>query len=156
MPETRAAGVLSESLQDYLEAVYWLVQRNRVARITEIAAMLDVGKPSATAAIQALAEKGLVHYDPYRFITLTDKGQAQGRYLVRRHGVLKRFLMDVLGVPEAEAERVGCQMEHAIRGDVLDRFVGFMDFVEERSAAGRPWAEAFRRFRRSRVSRGRS
>jgi|WetSurMetagenome_2_1015567.scaffolds.fasta_scaffold08675_4 DtxR family transcriptional regulator, Mn-dependent transcriptional regulator len=156
MPETRVASVLSESLQDYLEVVYWLVQQNRVARITEIAAMLNVGKPSATGAIQALAEKGLVHYDPYRFITLTEKGQAQGRYLVRRHGVLKRFLMEVLGVPEAEAERVGCKMEHAVKGDVLDRFVGFMDFVEVRSAAGGSWAEAFRRFRRTRVSKGRS
>jgi len=142
------AGVLSESLQDYLEAVYWLVRRDRVARMKEIAAMLGVGKSSATGAIQALADRGLVHYDPYQFITLTDKGQAMGRYLVRRHRMLKRFLVEVLGVEEDEAERVGCKMEHAIKGDVLDRFVRFLHYVEERSAADGVLAEALREFRR--------
>jgi DtxR family Mn-dependent transcriptional regulator len=156
MAQTAQVGVLSESLQDYLEAVYWLVQRDRVARMKEIAAMLGVGKSSATGAVQALAEKGLVNYDPYRFITLTEKGQAAGRYLVRRHRVLKRFLMEVLAVPEAEAERVGCKMEHAIKGDVLDRFVRFLKFLERRSAVSGSWAAAFRRFRGSRGRRGKS
>jgi DtxR family transcriptional regulator, Mn-dependent transcriptional regulator len=156
MPQTAQAGVLSESLQDYLEAVYWLVRRDRVARMKEIAAMMGVGKSSATGAIQALAERGLVNYDPYRFITLTAKGRTLGRYLVQRHGVLKRFLMEVLAVPEAEAERVGCKMEHAIKGDVLDRFVRFLNFLEHRSETNGSWAAAFRRFRGRRGRREKS
>lgn len=154
--ESQAAAVtaaepratLSESLQDYLEAVYMLVQRDRVARMREIAALLGVGKSSATGAIQALADRGLVHYDPYQFITLTQEGETAGRELVRRHVVLKRFLMEVLGVAETEAEAVGCKMEHAIKGGVLDRFVGFVEFVEERSATDSAWAAAFQEFRR--------
>ena len=94
---------LSESLQDYLEAVYFLVQRNRVARMRDIAAMLSVGKSSVTGAVQALAQRGLVNYGPYQFITLTEAGKAAGRDLVSRHKILKRFLMEVLGVREAEA-----------------------------------------------------
>jgi DtxR family transcriptional regulator, Mn-dependent transcriptional regulator len=146
-------AALSESLQDYLEAVYLLVQRDRVARMKEIASMLGVGKSSATGAIQALAERGLVHYDPYQFITLTGSGQAAGRELVRRHRVLKRFLMEVLAVPEPEAETVGCKMEHAIKGEVLDRFVRFVDFVERRSARDAPWAAALRRCGQGRMHR---
>jgi DtxR family Mn-dependent transcriptional regulator len=155
-----AAGqaILSESLQDYLEAVYFLVQRQRVARMKDIAAMLGVGKSSATGAVQALAGRGLVNYDPYQFITLTGEGEAAGRELVRRHRVLKRFLTEVLAVPDTEAESVGCKMEHAIKGDVLDRFVGFLEFVERRGAARGTWAAAFRRFHNNRgrpAARGR-
>jgi DtxR family Mn-dependent transcriptional regulator len=147
-------AALSESLQDYLEAVYWLVQRDRVARMKEIAAMLGVGKSSVTGAARALAERGLVNYGPYQFVTLTEEGEALGRELVGRHRVLKRFLMEVLAVPEAEAEAVGCKMEHAIRGDVLDRFVRFLDFVKRRAAVDGSWGAAFRRFRRGVVGRG--
>jgi DtxR family Mn-dependent transcriptional regulator len=144
---TSAAG-LSESLQDYLEAVYLLVQRHGVARMKEIAAHVGVGKSSVTCGVQALAERGLVNYEPYQYVTLTEPGEIMGKALLRKHRVLKRFLMEVLGVPDAEAEAVGCKMEHAIKGDVLDRLVRFVHFVEQRSDVDGPWAEAFREFRR--------
>ena len=137
---------LSESLQDYLEAVFFLVQRNRVARMRDIAAMLGVGRPSVTGDMQALAERGLENYGRYQFITLTGAGEAAGRDLVSRHTILKRFLSDVLGVEEAEAESVGCKMEHAIKGDVLDRFVHFIEFVEREQPPSGSCAGAFRRF----------
>lgn len=137
--------VLSESLQDYLEAVCFLVQRQRVARMKDIAAMMGVGKSSVTGAIQALAGRGLVNYGRYQFVTLTGAGEAAGRELVGRHRVLKRFLMEVLGVAESEAETVGCKMEHAIKGDVLDRFVAFLGFVERRRVVDGRWAAALRR-----------
>ena len=137
--------VLSESLQDYLEAVCFLVQRHPVARMKDIAAMMGVGKSSVTGAIQALAGRGLVNYGRYQFVTLTGAGEAAGRELVGRHRVLKRFLMEVLGVAEPEAETVGCKMEHAIKGDVLDRFVAFLGFVERRRVVDGRWAAALRR-----------
>jgi len=139
-----AKAVLSDSLQDYLEAVYVLVQRDRVARMNRIAAHLGVGKSSATGAVQALAERGLVHYDPYQFITLTPRGEAAARQIVRRHGVLKDFLVKVLGVSEVEAEAAACKMEHAIKGPVLTRFVRFLQFVDEADGRDAPWAKALR------------
>ncbi len=143
MPET----ALSESLQDYLETVTLLVQRHGVARMKEIAGLVGVGKSSVTAAVQTLAERGLVHYEPYQYVTLTEEGQRLGRVLIRRHRILKRFLMEVLGVPEAQAEAIGCKMEHVIKGTVLDRFVQFLRFAEQRSAGNDgSLAQAFRQF----------
>jgi len=138
---------LSESLQDYLEVVYVLVRSRRVARMKEIADRLGVGKSSATGAVRALAARGLVNYGPYQFVTLTERGEEVGRRLVRRHEILKRFMMEILGVPEVEAETVGCKMEHAIQGDVLDRFVRFLEFVERRGRIDVSWAAAFRAFK---------
>jgi len=53
--------------------------------------------------------------------------------------------MEVLGVEEPEAETVGCKMEHAIKGDVLDRFVAFLGFVERRRVLDGAWAADLRR-----------
>jgi len=146
MADTQQHAALSESLQDYLEAVYLLVQRHGVARMKEIAGLVGVGKSSVTGGVQSLAERGLVHYEPYQYVTLTDEGEAIGRMLLRRHRVLKRFLMEVLGVPEEDAETVGCKMEHIIKGEVLNRFVQFLQFAEQRHVGGRSLVKAFRRF----------
>jgi len=146
MADTQQRAALSESLQDYLEAIYLLVQRHGVARVKEIAGLVGVGKSSVTGGVQALAERGLVHYEPYQYVTLTSEGEAIGRMLLRRHRVLKRFLMEVLGVPEADAEVIGCKMEHVIKGEVLDRFVQFLQFAEQRPVGDRSLAEVFRRF----------
>jgi DtxR family Mn-dependent transcriptional regulator len=144
---------LSDSGQDYLEAVYLLVQRHGVARMKEIASLVDVGKSSATAGVQALAERGLVNYDPYQYVTLTERGERAGRALLRRHRILKTFLMKVLGVPEPEAEAVGCKMEHAIKGRVLERFVRFLQFVDEHSVQDGSWRDAFEAFCREHGAR---
>jgi DtxR family Mn-dependent transcriptional regulator len=138
--------VLSDSLQDYLEAVYLVAQRHGVARMKEIASLVGVGKSSATGAVQSLAERGLVHYDPYQYVTLTEKGEAAGRELARRHRILKAFLERVLMVPETEAERVACKMEHAIKGEVFARFLRFLEFMEGAPGPKGSWAESFQAF----------
>jgi len=146
MGQAEPKAALSESLQDYLEAVYLVVQRHGVARMKEIAGLVGVGKSSVTGAIRALAERGLVNYDPYQYVTLTEKGKMAGREVARRHRILKQFLEKVLAVPEAEAEHVACKMEHAIKGAVLERFVRFLQFVEQQSASRGSWAEEFKTF----------
>ena len=47
---------------------------------------------------------------------------------------------------EEEAETVGCKMEHVIKGEVLDRFVQFLQFAEQRCDGSTTLAEGFRRF----------
>jgi DtxR family transcriptional regulator, Mn-dependent transcriptional regulator len=143
MPQS-ATAVLSESLQDYLEAVYVLVQRDRVARMKDIAGLMGVGTSSATGAIQQLAERGCVNYNPYQFVTLTDDGEAAAREILNRHEVLKRFLTGILSLPDAEADEIGCKMEHAIQGEAFDRFVGFLAFLEKSCVKDRAWCTALR------------
>jgi len=153
-PDGQGRPPLTDSLQDYLEAVYLLVHRHGMARMKEIASLVGVSRSSATGGVQALAERGLVNYDPYEYVTLSERGELAGRDLVRRHRVLKAFLMKVLGVPEAEAERVGCKMEHAIKGDVLERFVRFLEFIDRESARNGSWREAFEAFSNGRAFDG--
>ncbi len=137
---------LSANMEDYLEAIYWLVQRDRVARVKDIAERLGVSMPSVTGALKNLSAKGLVNYDRYQFITLTEEGRGVAREVARHHEVLKDFLIKVLHLPAEEAEANACRMEHAIGEKVLERFVRFLDFVETCPRGGGDWLESFGRF----------
>jgi uncharacterized protein (TIGR00725 family) len=116
-----AATGLSESLGDYLESIYHLVRSRSAALVKEIAERMKVQKSSVTGALRLLAEKGLVNYDPYSFVTLTARGERIARDLVRRHETLRQFLTRVLAVEAAAADRNACHMEHAIEPQVLEK-----------------------------------
>ena len=121
------SDTLSASLEDYLETIFHLVEEAHVARVRDIAARMNVQMPSVTGALHSLAAKDLVNYDPYNYITLTPRGDALAREVVRRHEVLTRFLADFLGLDQETAERNACHMEHAIEPVVLQRLVEFVE-----------------------------
>ena len=120
---------LSESLGDYLETIYHLVRKNKVARVKEIAEGMHVHMSSVTGALKSLTDKRLVNHDPYGLVTLTPLGEAAGKEVVRRHQVLSEFFEKVLDVDVATAERNACHLEHAIEPQVLNHLV---EFLEER------------------------
>ena len=121
------SATLSASLEDYLEAIFHLVEKEHVARVRDIAARMNVQMPSVTGALHNLAARQLVNYDPYNYITLTPRGDALAREIVRRHEVLTEFLRDVLGLDPETADRNACHMEHAIEPIVLNRLVEFVE-----------------------------
>jgi len=119
-------AALSASLEDYLEAIYHLVEEGRVARVKDIAARVSVQMPSVTGALRSLVEKDLVNHDPYGYTTLTPRGREIAFEVVRRHEVLTDFLVSVLGLDHETAERNACSIEHAIEPIVLERLVEFV------------------------------
>lgn len=139
----KGPGDLSSSLEDYLEAVLDLVQIGKVARVRDIAKRLNVGMASVSIALRALGERGLVNYDPYQVITLTEEGQRVGEKIELRHKVLQAFLTDVLGVDEPDAQANACRMEHAIDDNVLERLMHFAQWLRL-CPAGKGWADALR------------
>ncbi|HUX12304.1 MAG TPA: metal-dependent transcriptional regulator [Spirochaetia bacterium] len=122
---------LSASQEDYLEAIYHISERKQAARAKDISTRLGVNNSSVTGALHALAQKGLVNYEPYDIVTLTDQGYAAAQQVVRRHEVLREFLVQVLDVAPEEAEESACKLEHAVSDTVLEKLVRFMADVPE-------------------------
>ncbi len=141
---------LSESLGDYLETIYWLVERDQFARVKDIAERMAVQMSSVTGALKALAERGLVEHDPYSPVRLTDRGREAAKEIVRRHEVLTAFFSRVLGLPRKEAEENACHMEHAIQPLALERLVKFLEFVERCPRTGPRWVAGLDDFCESR------
>ena len=121
---------LSASLEDYIEAIAHIVDEKKVARGKEIAKRLNVSRASVTEALRSLSKKGLINYEPYEVITLTEEGKEVAQDVIRRHEALKEFFIKVLAIDETIAEESACRIEHAAPPEVIDRLIRFVKFIE--------------------------
>ncbi len=118
----REKNSLGESLEDYIEAILLFEESDGDARVTKISKKLNVSKPSVTEALQILKDKKIVNYNPYKPITLTNKGKKLAIKVKDRHEKLYTFLRDVLKVDKEKAEMQACRMEHILEKDVINKF----------------------------------
>ena len=134
---------LSASLEDYLEAIYNIIDKKQAIRAKDIASELGVSRSSVTGALHALADRDLINYAPYDTITLTREGNEIAKGVVHRHRTLRDFFIEVLGIHPKEAENSACRMEHEISDVVMERLVQFIEFVDTCPRAGTKWVEGF-------------
>ena len=120
---------MTQSLEDYLEAVYMLISENRPAQVRDVAKMLSVKMPSVVKAIHELKRLGLVVQEPYANIELTEKGSRVARQVLGRHKLIRTFLMK-LGVSRRHADKDACLMEHILSAETIDRI---RTYVEQES-----------------------
>lgn len=110
----------SESLEDYLEMIHMLGGLN--VRSVDLATRMNVTKASVNRAVNTLMEKNLLEKAPYGEINLTPTGKATAEAVLRKHLVLRKFLTEILGVPETIANEEACGIEHNISEDTLNRW----------------------------------
>lgn len=116
---------IHESAEDYLEAILMLQEEKGYARSVDIAARLNVTKPSVSFAMKRLRENGYITMDEENLIGLTDQGMEIAHRIYDRHKILTAFLQQ-LGVDPQTAREDACKIEHdiseetfaAIRGQV--------------------------------------
>lgn len=140
---TKSDSGLSENLEDYLEIILALEKTKKVARVKEIAEKMGVLRGSVTGALKSLADKGLINYEPYSYITLTRKGSLIAREITRKHAVLSDFLQNVLLLDPDRAEQNACRMEHAMDKAAINRLVQFIEYIHTCPRTGDDWIEAF-------------
>jgi DtxR family Mn-dependent transcriptional regulator len=137
---------LSASLEDYLEAIYHLSAGQDVARSKDIADSMGVSRASVTGALRALSEKGLIHYKPYGYTTLTEKGSEAAGRVARRHEVLGLFFETVLGVDAATAQSAACRAEHTLGPEITARLMAFVEFLSRVQDDGKDITQQFRTY----------
>jgi DtxR family transcriptional regulator, Mn-dependent transcriptional regulator len=115
------AGRLSETAGRYLEAIYYIAHEGEAARPGGLAEWLGVSRPTVTVTLQRLARDGWVEVAEDRSITLTSGGESAASDLVRRHRILERWLVDVLGLDWAAGDREASLLVHGVSQEVVDR-----------------------------------
>lgn len=118
---------ISNALEDYLEAIFELSKAKNDVRITDIALHLGISKPSVNRAVNSLKSQGLVAHEPYGDIILTEDGRFIGEQLSCRHAMIKKFLINVLHVPERDADNEACRIEHSVSQSTVERMKIFME-----------------------------
>jgi DtxR family Mn-dependent transcriptional regulator len=118
--------MMTQSLEDYLEAVYMLISTGRPAQVRDVARSLSVKMPSVVKAVHELKRLGLVTQEPYANIELTVKGRRVAKHVLSRHTLIRSFLLK-LGVTENTADRDACLMEHILSAETLDKIRTFTE-----------------------------
>jgi DtxR family transcriptional regulator, Mn-dependent transcriptional regulator len=108
-------------VEDYLKAIYDIELQGGAASTNDIAARLSFAPGSVTGMIRRLSELGLLTYERYHGVRLTQAGRLAALRTLRRHRVIEAYLVHALGYPwdgvHEEAER----LEHAASDDLVDR-----------------------------------
>jgi DtxR family transcriptional regulator, Mn-dependent transcriptional regulator len=137
---------LSASLEDYLEAIFFLTRESAVARSKDIADGLGVARPSVTGALRQLAQKGLVNYEPYGLVSLTKAGQTRAAGVAKKHDIIKSFFIDVLDVDEDSATEAACRAEHTLGKQIVGKLMSFIEFVTQQRQGGNNMVADFQKF----------
>ena len=119
--------ILSESIEDYLKAIYSLERELGKVVTTQLAERLEVTPASVTGMVRKLADMKLVTYKPYQGVTLTKAGRKVALEVIRHHRLLELYLNEMMGVPWDKVHQEAEKLEHAIseeREDRIDQLLG--------------------------------
>ena len=137
---------LTQSSEDYLEAILVISLNSKVVRIKDLAKYLKVKMPSVVSAVKHLAQKNLVRHEHYGYVELTEEGEALAKAIYKRHKTLFKFLHNFLGIDSTIAEKDACKIEHYVTSETMSRLLKFIEFVET-CPEGQPyWLSSFYHF----------
>jgi DtxR family Mn-dependent transcriptional regulator len=71
--------------------------------------------------VKALAESGLVRYEPYVGVRLTEAGEKLAARVLRRHRLIELFLVQVMGMSWTEVHDEAEHLEHAVSDRLIER-----------------------------------
>jgi DtxR family transcriptional regulator, Mn-dependent transcriptional regulator len=122
-----AAAATSATADRYLETILCIEGEGETVRPGRLATWLGVSAPTVSVALQRLARDGWIDVAPDRSVTLTADGRLAASAIVRRHRLLERWLVDVLGfdwaTADVEAEGLAVAFSDVVV-DRLDRSMG--------------------------------
>jgi DtxR family Mn-dependent transcriptional regulator len=111
----------SESVEEYIEAIYRIGGSNGTVSTCVLAGLLGVAPPSVTTMLGRLSRDGLVKHIRYHGITLTQRGHELAAAMIRRHRLSERLLTDVFGMSWDKVHDAACKFEHVLIGEIEER-----------------------------------
>lgn len=123
--------MLSDVMEDYLKTIYRL-ERSTGERVSTsaIAQHLDVSAPTVTSMLTNLDERGLVEYEKYRGVGLTEEGEMVALEVLRHHRLIEAFLAEHLDYDWSEVHDEADALEHHISEEFERRIAAALDNPE--------------------------
>jgi DtxR family Mn-dependent transcriptional regulator len=106
-------------VEEYLETVYRLQEKDGVARTSDLVNLLRVAPGTITNTVERLEKEGYIVHDPYKGVKLTKKGLQIALQVVRRHRLSERLLTDILHMKWDKVHEAACKLEHGITDEIV-------------------------------------
>lgn len=122
----------SSTVEDYIKQLYHEQQKTpaQLVPMGRLAEVMGVVPGTVTTMIKALADSGLVLYEPRTGVRLTRGGEQLALHVLRRHRLVELFLVKTLGLDWSEVHDEAEELEHAISDKVLDRIDALLGHPE--------------------------
>ena len=115
----------SSTVENYLKAIFLgqsqLEDGQRLLPMGQLANALGVAPGTATTMVKALAESGLVEYEPYNGVRLSPAGARLAALVLRRHRIVELFLVQVVGMRWDEVHEEAELLEHVVSERLIER-----------------------------------
>ena len=121
--------MISTSSEEYLKTMYILKQQNGNVRVTDIAQKMNCTKPSVNKAIYNLKDEGLLNYESYGTIELTDSGENLAKKILEAYDIVYVFLKDVLNLEEDDAKKEAERIKLAITDKTINKLAKYVHKV---------------------------
>ncbi len=116
------ADDLTPVAQDYLKVIWSAVEWGEPPITTKaLAERFATTQANVSGTMRRLQAQGLVTYEPYKPVALTELGQRLALGMVRRHRLIETFLAEVLGYAWEEVHGDAERLEHAASERFLTR-----------------------------------
>lgn len=116
--------------ENYLKAIFNISEGNGSAGINELSQSLFVKMPTATGMVKKLAEKGLVIYESYRPLRLTETGKKAAALIIRKHRLTEMFLVEKMNFGWEEVHEIAEQIEHIQSSLFFDKMAELLDYPD--------------------------
>lgn len=98
--------------ENYLKALYHLVNDNDEVSVNDLSRQLNIKMPSVNSMIKKFADKKWVKYESYKPIKLTESGKKEASLIVRKHRLTEMFLVEKMGFGWENVHEIAEQLEH--------------------------------------------
>jgi len=109
----------SVNKEDYLRAIYHLMEEKEHVRSVDVSFYLNVTKPSVSEMLRSLDKDRFIEYRKYSKIKLTRRGLNTAQNLTARHRIIETFLKDTLKISPQKIHNEAHKLEHAFSDDSI-------------------------------------
>ncbi len=121
--------MVSKALEEYIKTMYILKRQNGNIRVTDVANKMNCSKPSVNKALYNLKDNGLVNYETYGTIELTEEGENLAKKILEAYDIVYLFLKDVLNLSAEEAEKEAEKIKLSITDDTINKLAKYVHKV---------------------------
>ena len=119
--ESEPDDMLTGPVEDYLKTIYEIGRGTIAVATNDIAQRLNIAPASVSGMVRRLADQGLLGYERYRGVTLTDAGRRAALRTIRRHRIIESYLSSALEYPWDRVHDEAERLEHAASDELVDR-----------------------------------
>ena len=118
--------MISKSLEEYLKTIYIIQKQNKQPRVTDIAEKMNCSKASVNKSLKLLTEQGLINYEAYGQIQITENGTKLAKKILEANDIVYLFLTEILGEDKEVAEKEAKEIKMVMNDTTLNKLAKYL------------------------------